>query len=321
MAPLAKLIVACLMLSSALIQISEADGGIATYWGQYADDTEGTLAEACATNLYSYINIAEITQFGGDRVPELNLADHCEPSCTHIGRQITTCQSNGVKVLVSAGGAAGNYTLESAEDAEKVAWQLWNYYLGGSDPDVTRPLGDAVLDGIDFAFNGVSTEHDDDLVRSLKAIFNQQETKTYYLSASPQCVIPDYYLKDVIATGLLDFVWVHFYNNDYCDYTVKDGVDNLLNSWDQWNKNLTGSEKLFLGVPASEDAVYSGGYIEPHTLINEVLPEIKETTRYGGVMVWNRYYDVKSNYSYEILPYVDPNVNPPVPTMSMHQYE
>ena len=51
--------------------------------------------------------------------------------------------------MLSIGGGDGSYSLSSADDdARSVADYLWNNFLGGQAN--SRPLGDAVLDGIDF---------------------------------------------------------------------------------------------------------------------------------------------------------------------------
>ena len=67
------------------------------------------------------------------------------------------------KVMLSLGGAIGNYSIGSREDAKMVADYLWNNFLGGKLS--ARPLGDAVLDGIDFNIELGSPQHWDDLVR------------------------------------------------------------------------------------------------------------------------------------------------------------
>ncbi|KAK9207303.1 hypothetical protein WN943_017588 [Citrus x changshan-huyou] len=50
--------------------------------------------------------------------------------------------------MLSIEGGAGNYYLSFSEDARQVADYLWNNFLGGQSS--ARPLGNAVLDGIDF---------------------------------------------------------------------------------------------------------------------------------------------------------------------------
>jgi len=53
-----------------------------------------------------------------------------------------------------------------------------------------------------------------------------------------------------------------------------------------------------LGLPVFQDAAKSG-YIPPDVLNNELLRSIKGSAKYGGVMVWSRFYD--QNYSSAIM--------------------
>ncbi|XP_019192488.1 PREDICTED: hevamine-A-like [Ipomoea nil] len=124
-----------------------------------------------------------------------------------------------------------------------------------------------------------------------------------YLAAAPQCPFQNnyYFLHEAINTGLFDYVWVQFYNNPPCQYSG--GATSHLNSWNnEWSNIPTG--KLFLGLPAAPEAAPSGGYIEPDNLISEVLPVIKATPIYGGVMLWSKFFDKDYNYSSKIKPYV-----------------
>lgn len=178
--------------------------GIATYWGQ--NTGEGSLADACATGNYQFINIAFLTTFGSGQTPVLNLAGHCDPganTCTTLSTDITACQSQGIQVLLSLGGAVGSYSLSSPDDATEVANYLWNNFLGGQSSN--RPLGSAVLDGIDFDIESGSGQYWDDLARALSGFSPQRRV---YLSAAPQCPFPDANLDTAIQTGLFDYVWV-----------------------------------------------------------------------------------------------------------------
>ena len=90
--------------------------------------------------------------FGDYPTPKLDLATHCYPTiknnCTWLSKEIKACQDQGIKVFLSMGDISGPYTLVSPEDARQLATYLWNNFLGGQSD--SRPLGDAVLDGIDF---------------------------------------------------------------------------------------------------------------------------------------------------------------------------
>ncbi|WRX11578.1 Glycoside hydrolase family 18 [Theobroma cacao] len=262
---------------------------ISTYWGQNV--SEGTLKEACDTGIYDIINIAFLNVFGGGRTPSMNLAGHCDPpsgTCVIFGEQIRYCQRLGIKVLLSLGGAIGTYGLTSKDDAQSVADYLWETFLPGRTSP--GPLGDATLDG-------ASNLYYDDLVRFLK-----EKSESVYLSAAPQCPFPDYHLGPAIDTGLFDAVGVQFYNNPPCQY--HDGIfDDLIKSWNQWTTSINVTN-ILMGLPAAEDAAPAGGYITVGNLTSYVLPVIKKSAKYGGVMLWSRSFDKETGYGASIKPFI-----------------
>ncbi|XP_060675870.1 hevamine-A-like [Ziziphus jujuba] len=77
---LANLLLACLLTSS-LIQISKAQGGISIYWGKNGSDyyDEKSLAETGETGLYSIVNVGSVSQFGNGLDIEIYLSNHCTP--------------------------------------------------------------------------------------------------------------------------------------------------------------------------------------------------------------------------------------------------
>ncbi|CAB4271526.1 unnamed protein product [Prunus armeniaca] len=273
-------------------------GGIAIYWGQ--NGNEGTLAETCASGNYQFVNIAFLSSFGNGQTPVINLAGHCDPStdeCTKLSPQIKSCQAKGIKVILSIGGGAGSYSLTSADDARQVATYLWNNFLGGHSS--SRPLGAAVLDGIDFDIEGGTDQHWDDLARYLSGY--SKKGKKVYLTAAPQCPFPDAWVGNALKTGLFDNVWVQFYNNPPCQYTSGD-VANLEDSWKQWTSAIP-ARKIFLGLPAAPQAAGSG-FIPATDLNSQILPAIKNSAKYGGVMLWSKYYDDITGYSSSIKNHV-----------------
>ncbi|XP_077245022.1 hevamine-A-like [Tasmannia lanceolata] len=281
------------------ILVAHSHGGsIAIYWGQ--NGNEGTLAETCGTRNYAFVNLAFLFTFGNGQTPQINLAGHCNPNsngCTRLSRGIKSCQYQGVKVLLSIGGGVGNYTLTSADDARQVANYLWDHYLGGQSD--SRPLGDAVLDGIDFDIEGGTAKHWDDLARDLSSFSSRG--KKVYLTAAPQCPFPDAWVGGALKTGLFDYVWVQFYNNPPCQYSSGD-VGNLEDAWKQWVSSIQAT-KIFLGLPAAPAAAGSG-FIPTGDLISKVLPLLKHSDKYGGVMLWSKYYDDQTGYSSSIKHYV-----------------
>ncbi|KAI9098408.1 hypothetical protein K1719_025033 [Acacia pycnantha] len=274
------------------------DSPIVTYWGQ--NGNEGELQAACDTGKYEIINIAFLNTFGNGQTPAINLAGHCDwstgvPDCTGYDSQIAHCQSLTVKIFLSLGGASGSYTLSSAQDAKDVADYLWTYYLSGQSPG---PLGLVKLDGIDFDIEGGTNLYWDVLLEDL---YSYKQQNNFYLSAAPQCPIPDYYLNTAITTGLFDYIWVQFYNNPPCEYTDDGDIQKLISSWNQWTTTFTAT-KFYVGLPASPAANGSaGGYVPIDVLNSEILPQVETSSKFGGLMLWSYYYDKISGYSDNIV--------------------
>ncbi|KAL3829704.1 hypothetical protein ACJIZ3_018506 [Penstemon smallii] len=280
-----------------LVAGSEA-GGIAIYWGQ--NGNEGTLADTCATGNYQHVILAFLSSFGNGQKPMLNLAGHCDPysnGCTKLSSEIKSCQAKGIKVLLSIGGGAGGYSLVSTADARQLAVYLWNNFLGGKSS--SRPLGEAILDGIDFDIETGNSQHWDELAKFIYGY--SKRGKKVYLTAAPQCPFPDASVGGALKTGLFDYVWVQFYNNPPCQYTSGD-VASLEDSWKTWTSSIPAT-KIYLGLPAAPDAAGSG-FIPVADLTSAVLPAIKGSTKYGGVMLWSKYYDDQTNYSSNIKNHV-----------------
>uniref|UniRef100_A0A7C8YRM6 chitinase n=1 Tax=Opuntia streptacantha TaxID=393608 RepID=A0A7C8YRM6_OPUST len=289
---------ATIFISLLLLFTRSNAGSISIYWGQ--NGFEGTLNQTCATGRYQFVNVAFLNVFGSGQTPSLNLAGHCEPSsggCTSVGAEVEYCQSLGIKVMLSLGGAIGDYALSSKADAMHVSRYLWDTFLGGNS-SFFRPLGDAVFDGIDFAIDqSKSTLYWDDLARYL-AGYSRLGGNKVYLTAAPLCPYPNKYLDTALRTGLFDFVWVQFYGHPSCQYNDGD-VSNLINSWKIWSS--TGYiRRLFMGLPAAPWEA-GNGYIPAELLISQVLPIVKMSSRYQGVMLWSKYWDDTTGYSPAIV--------------------
>jgi chitinase len=119
-----------LLLIVLMITGSQA-GVITVYWGQNGvggqNENEGSLADTCATGNYGIVNIAFLYKFGNGQTPSINLANHCDPTtngCTGLSNDIKACQNQGIKVILSIGGATDTYTLSSADDARQASLSL-----------------------------------------------------------------------------------------------------------------------------------------------------------------------------------------------------
>ena len=142
---------------------------------------------------------------------------------------------------------------------------------------------------IDFDIEGGSNQHWDDLARYLSGYSNKG--MKVYLTAAPQCPFPDAWVGGALKTGLFDYVWVQFYNNPPCQYS-SGSISNLEDAWKQWTSDIPAT-KIFLGLPAAPAAAGSG-FTPVVDLTSQVLPAIKNSHKYGGVMLWSKYYDDQS---------------------------
>ncbi|KAK4847649.1 hypothetical protein QYF36_004315 [Acer negundo] len=161
----------------------------------------------------------------------------------------------GQVVLVS-----GNCSLS---DARSVADYLWNNFLGGQSN--SRPLGEAVLDGIDFDI---------------------EQGEPQYAALARRSIVRGYLT-----------VWVQFYNNPPCEY-ISSNPNKFKNSWNQWTSSIK-AEKFYVGLPAS-CAAAGDGYVPTNVLISEVLPFVKSNSKYGGIMFWDKFNDDHSGYSFKV---------------------
>ncbi|TLX69488.1 hypothetical protein E9993_22970, partial [Labilibacter sediminis] len=265
---------------------------LTVYWGQ--NENEGTLREACATKNYEIVNLGFLNVFGNGRTPQLNFAGYCGDSspCTKLAPEIRYCQNHNVKVFLSLGGAEGDYDLSSPQDAREVAQYLYNNFLNDQD----GPLGRVSLDGIDFDIEIGSNRYYEDLVKALHEFSTEQ--RRIYLSAAPRCRYPDHHLDAAIKTGLFNYILGQFYNNPRCQYS-KGNEQRLLNHFDMWARSVMPNNAVLLGLPAAPDAANSG-FIPADVVKNQILPNIRNRPNYGGVMVWNRYYDRQTHFSRQI---------------------
>ncbi|XP_062182821.1 xylanase inhibitor protein 2-like [Phragmites australis] len=276
-------LLAALVLSLLTAGLGAGPGDIAVFWGRNKD--EGTLREACDTGTYTTIIISFLTVFGHGRY-QIDLSGH---PLNGVGDDIKHCQSKGALVLLSIGGpSGGGYSLPSSRSAEDLSDYLWNAYLGGSRAGVPRPFGDAALDGVDFFIDQGSGEHYDELARRLYSYNkNYRGRLGVTLTATPRCAYPDQRLEAALATGLFSRIHVRLYGDLRCTWSARE-------SWEKWAAAYPGS-RIFVGVVASPEAD-KDAYMSQKDLYYNVLQFAQKLPNYGGIMLWNRYYDKKTGY-------------------------
>lgn len=204
-------------------------------------------------------------------------------ACGQMATDIATCQSSGKKVLLSLGGATAQTAFTGDAQATAFASTLWDLFGAGTGMDAgLRPFGQTKIDGFD-----VDNENKDQtgyvtFVQALRTLYATDNTKQYYISAAPQCPLPDASIP-VGAMTLMDFVWVQFYNNGICNI----GASGFVASFTAWSKNIAGGPQLYIGAPACQ-ACAGTGYLAP----DAVTSAIKSATaanvdNFGGVMLWD----------------------------------
>ncbi|CAO2144649.1 unnamed protein product [Urochloa humidicola] len=257
-------------------------GDIAVYWGRHKD--EGTLREACDTGAYTTVLISFLSAFGHGTYT-LDLSGH---PVAGVGDDIKHCQSKGILVLLSIGGQGGEYWLPSSQAAADLADYLWNAFLAGGRAGVTRPFGDAQVNGIDFFIDQGATEHYDELARLLYGYNKYYRGGGITLTATPRCAYPDNRLTAALATGLFNRIHVRMFGGDLqCEWGQFD-------SWNKWATAYPGS-RVFVGVVASPEAD-KDAYLFQKDLYYGILQFAEKLPNYGGLMIWDRYYDKKNHY-------------------------
>ncbi|KAI5960686.1 CHT1 [Candida theae] len=252
---------------------------IAAYWGQNAGGSQQSLGDYCSSSKAEIIILSFLNNFP---TLGLNFANQCSQTysdgllhCSQIGQDIKSCQNQGKIILLSLGGATGNYGFSSDSEAQQFAGTLWNKFGGGQDNE--RPFDDAVVDGFDFDIENKDQTGYPALAKQLRSYFSSA-SKKYYLSAAPQCPYPDQSVGDLMSQVDLDFAFIQFYNN-YCS------IDKQFN-WDTWSQYASGKNiKLYLGIAGSPSSAGSG-YVDLSSVQNTIA-SIKSDASFGGVSVWD----------------------------------
>ncbi|KAF2000759.1 glycoside hydrolase family 18 protein [Amniculicola lignicola CBS 123094] len=308
---------------------------VVVYWGQGYDQI--TLTEVCNDPSVDVVSIGFVNGFPKNTqdYPSTNFANACGPgyytkpdgtvsgllsNCAGIGPGIKTCQANGKKVLLSIGGGAPtDYYLPSVAVAQYFAKFLWGAFgpqtSAWVDAGKPRPFGDAVVDGFDLDIESFMSPapnanyqyaYYDAFVNYLRATAFPTGPSTYYISAAPQCIVPDAHLATAIQNSKFDFIFVQFYNTPQC--SARAGYNGLSNpsaspftfkAWVDWLKTNSAnpSVKLYIGLPAGPDGAPSDhpAYLTP-TEAKDLINYYAATypTIFGGVMLWEATVSVRN---------------------------
>lgn len=278
------------------------------YWGQNGGGTieNNDLSTYCtSTTGIDIIVLAFLYQWGsGSEIPSGTIGQSCFISNSGEGQNsealtsaIQTCQSAGVKVILSLGGATASYSLSSQAEAESIGDYLWQAYGKSGNSTVQRPFGDVVVDGFDFDIEvNRGSEYYQYMISTLRSNFASDSSKTYYITGAPQCPIPEPNMGEIIGNATFDYLWPQFYNNNNytypCALPVNGNAPFNYDAWVNWTAGTPSADaKIFIGAPASPLAANgspSGAtyYATPEQLA-AIVNENKSNSRFGGVMIWS----------------------------------
>lgn len=163
------------------------------YWGQNGGDTieNHDLSKYCTSSAgIDIIVLSFLYDYGnGNTIPSGTIGQSCsisasgEPSqCDGLADAIKTCQSNGVKIILSLGGAVGTYSLSSQEEAETIGQNLWDAYGRTPNNCVPRPFGTTFVNGWDFDIEAArGNQYYQYLIRTLRSNFVSDSSNTYFI--------------------------------------------------------------------------------------------------------------------------------------------
>ncbi|KAI2085927.1 Chitinase 2 [Ophidiomyces ophidiicola] len=313
---------------SSLAYNPSSRSNLVVYWGQGVG--QNRLSYFCEKTDYDIIVVGFINVFpdqGPGGWPGSNFGNQCADTyyytednkktkllngCYQIMEDLPKCKALGKTILLSLGGGAVNdfYQIESEKSAVNFADFLWGAF-GPVKPDWKgpRPFGNTAVDGFDFDIEKGSSYGYSVMVKRFRYHFAQDSQKKYYISAAPQCIMPDAHLGNAMSNSEFDFIFVQFYNNRPCSlkqwvtssssvtYTIDHWVQNILQSGNP-------SAKLFIGLPASKQASAHDDYLTSQE-VNKVMSTymVKYPKTIGGIMLWEATESEKNKI--ENVPYAE----------------
>lgn len=271
---------------------------IAVYWGQNSAHCTGKgcqerLLHYCQNTPSDIVLLSFLDNYPNTQVNFANQAGDTFPDCdllhcSQIGRDITACQEMGKKVLLTMGGAIGDYGFVNDASGAAYARTLLDTF-GPINPasTVQRPFDDAVVDGFNFDPEHGNASPYTALANELKLLAPEM-----LLAAAPQCPIPDRVLDHALTNGWFDYIFVQFYNN-YCS------MDKEFN-WKAWSKfakkkSPNNKVKIFVGLLGSPGGT-DQGYVNAATVARH-MPELVSDPSFGGFALWDA-SSAEANHNY-----------------------
>ena len=281
---------------------AESEDNVAVYYGTTPATKKGGLSSLCSDPNVDIVILSFVFSFfDANGYPSIDFGPGCSgqtanqkdtapglKDCSALAPEIAACQALDKKVLLSLGGYNSNTSFASDTQATEFASILWDLFGAGDGLDEgLRPFGtDIVIDGFDIDNENHNTDHYETFAIALREQFTTDDSKTYYLSAAPQCPIPD----ESIPVGTLqqaDFVWVQFYNNPSCNIDAQ-GFQQSFKAWSDLlaSGTIVRGPRLYIGAAGFEGA--GSGYVKGSGLGTRVrTARGLYVENFGGVMLWD----------------------------------
>jgi len=309
---LGSIFTSILLIASALISGAtaapliekRANGKVAAYFGQIHLNSDDSLEKYCTDPSVDIVVLAFMNLlFATGGLPETNFGfygNEIIPGTDLVTNpdweaNIKTCQANGKLVFLSIDGATGTQVLTSDAQAQQLANTVWQLFMEGTGLEADRPFGTALLDGFDLDIENNNPTGWPAFITELRALY-ATGTKKYFVSAAPQCPMPDASVGT--AVYLVDFLFVQFYNN-FCGGSEA----NIVASFTSWNNDIQANSKvngkIFLGLPGAPAAAGSG-YLDGPTL-TATAAAVKGMSQYGGIMTWDASYATNNGNFLDVM--------------------
>ncbi|KAI1258414.1 carbohydrate-binding module family 18 protein [Xylariaceae sp. FL1019] len=209
--------------------------------------------------------------------------------CPNIQQDLYTCRKSSTKkILLSLGGGTPDYQVTGSQGTA-FATQIWGMFgpqspewiKAGSprpfdyyDPASKKTVGFAV-DGFDLDIEHPSTDNSAGyiaLATKLRSLYKDSKS-TFYLTGSPQCVVPDANMANMLSAAQFDMLFIQYYNTQQCsaarwvsenkNYQPGSSFDEAgftFTTWVTWITQTKYSKgaRVYIGLPGSSQAAAPG---------------------------------------------------------------
>ncbi|KAI0839231.1 carbohydrate-binding module family 18 protein [Hypoxylon sp. FL0890] len=304
---------------------------VAVYYGQGSN--QAPLSTYCADPNIDIIILSFVHLFPaqGNGFPGINFGNQCGGAvypgpgyngvndasnnhlyqCPNLQRDLYTCrQTSNKKILLSLGGSTNEYQLTGATDGTNFANMLWGLFGPRTTPWVNagnpRPFdynGQGFsIDGFDLDIELPPTDNwagYTALATQLRANFGTAPEQTFYLTASPQCVVPDANMQGVLQQVVFDMLFIQYYNTPQCsaatwaagntDYepgAAFNIADFTFDDWTTWLASTPSRDaRVFIGLPGSSGAANAASAVTA-AQARDLIDAYYCRGSFGGVSVW-----------------------------------